>query len=49
MPSEREGEREFWVVWSLFDFIDGWMGGCGMNKNVSDFAGTLQFILLSSM
>ena len=32
----REGgrEREFWVVWSLFHFIDGWMGGCGMNTDL---------------
>ena len=22
---EREGGREFWVVRSLFDFIDGWL------------------------
>ena len=30
----REGGREFWVVRSLFDFIDGWIGGCGMNKDL---------------
>ena len=30
----REGEREFWVAMSLFDFIDGWMGGYGMNTDL---------------
>ena len=24
--------RELWVFRSFLDFIDGWMGGCGMNK-----------------
>ena len=31
---EEEGGREFWVVWSLFYFIDGWMSGCGMNTDL---------------
>ena len=26
------GGGELWVFRSFLDFIDGWMGGCGMNK-----------------